>query len=303
MIELLALKIIGAVAGVAAISAVALTVIQPPLPSNGVWLDAPADGSTIEEGPVTLTLHSDLDDLIGLQAVLVRDGVVVATLTDNALETTSRGVDASPLSLFAQDWNATPGVYEVQLKSCVQGGGCWESRRTATLTVVGEAGVLVDTAEGTTAPKPTTSPSPTPTPTPSPTPTPTTPSPPPAPAPTVAPPVYEMPYGFIRQTFTDATKLSSYFTIRGAIPQQSVGSVQVQVVPEGQSPSESGWASIPCTGPLTPDPEFTDKFSCSTAEYVLEPGGGPARTGYYRVVLTNGDKTYVGSVQYWSMIR
>jgi len=301
MIELLALKIIGAVAGVAALGATALTLIPPPVPSYGVWMDAPADGATIEEGPVTIILHSDLDNLLGIQAVLVSDGVTVATLTDNALEKTSRGADASTLSLFAQDWNATPGVYEVQLKSCVQDGPCWQTQRAASLIVVEEGGVFVDTAQGTTAPTPTATPTPTSTPTP--TPTPSTPAPPPAPEPTVAPPVYEMPYGFIRQTFTDATKLSSYFTIRGAIPQAAVGSVQVQVVPEGQSPSESGWASIPCTGPLTPDPEFTDKFSCSTAEYVLEPGGGPARTGYYRVVLTNGDKTYVGSVQYWSMIR
>lgn len=302
MIKLLALKILGAVAGVAA-AGTAVFVLAPPLVTpTSVWIDSPADGAIIEEGPVTITLHSDLPGLTGMQAVLVRDGEVVATLTDNDLEVTSRGANAVPLSWFAQDWNAEAGVYEVRVATCTLSGACWETQRTATLTVVEQDPVLVQTAEGTTAPALSATPTPTPTPTPT-----TTPDPVetvvPTPDPTVAPPVYEMPYGFIRQTVTDSTKLSSYFTIRAATPQQSVASVQVQVVPAGQGPVESAWTSIPCTTALTPDPDYTDGFTCSTATYTVPPSGGSPRTGYYRIVLVNGDKTYIGDYQYWSMTR
>jgi len=302
MIELLALKIIGAVAGVAAISVASFTLIPVPAQPYGIWIDSPGDGSTIEEGPVTFNLHSDLPDLTGMQVVLRLDGASVATLTDTTLDLTSRGKDATTLSWFSQDWNAIAGVYQVQLNTCTQNGACWQTQRTTTLTVLPQAGVLVDTAEGTTAPQPTATPADTPTPSDTPAPSPSVPTAP-APSPTVAPPVYEMPYGFIRQTLNDPTKLSSYFTIRAATPQQAVGSVQVQVVAAGLSPNEAAWQSIPCTGALTSDPEYTAAFTCSTGNYVVAPGDGTPRTGYYRLVLTNGDKTYTGSLQYWSIIR
>ncbi|CAN5263523.1 hypothetical protein BH11ACT4_BH11ACT4_13990 [soil metagenome] len=302
MIPLIALKIVGAIAGVAALGAAAFAIVPAPDHQHGIWLDSPRDGATVVAGSIPLTMHSDLHGLFELIVEVTTGGKTVTSIADKDLEVTSRGAGAEPLSWFDKEWNADPGVYELRVMNCGSGGSCSEFLRSFTITVVEQAPVAVyeATAGGTATPTPTPTATPSPTPTPSAT---TVPAPPPASS--SAPPpqvVYEMPYGFIRLTANDAARLNPVFSIQGATPQQAVGSVQVQVQPSGSPKSDAAWTTIPCSA-LQADPARAGTFTCSTQAYSVPPSSSGPRTGYYRLVLVNGDKTFVGDLQYWNITR
>lgn len=298
------------------VGAVGLTAaILVPAPSNldTFWFDQPLGGSVLVEGPVTVRLH--LPDKPGTVLIkIVKDGVVAGAVIDSDLEYLPDRANARAPYLAEGSFTFTPGTYQLLPTT---------DRPTAegypiTVTVVGAAEAPgIDPGQ----PVPSETPIPTATPVPSPTVTPTpvetvapdAPAPPapdvpapdvpaPAPPPPPVPVVYEMPYGVARMTVLGAiTRYQQVqFTVRLATPQQAVPYIQYKVVPYQTTWDQGSWYTIPCTTNLQPDPNAAGRYTCSTGSTSIQLNSGQ-QTGYYRVLLTNGDKTFTGDPLYWTV--
>ena len=297
-------KVIVATLAVGAVGLTAALVVPAPTDLDRMWFDQPLSGSVIVEGPTTVRLHLPEDATV-VSIQVIRDGIVAGAVIDSDLDYVPEGKDRRAPYLAEGTFTFSPGVY--QLKPNTTGPAAEGYAITITVIAAGEP------AGDAPAPLPTGTATPTPTPTPrpvqsfGPTPGPTRPplappqplpTVPPAPQPTTPPVSYEMPYGFVRQTITATTSdwQSFNFTIKGGTPQTAIGSVQYQVVAYQTAPIEGNWSSLPCTTNLQPDPSG---YSFTTTPGQVHLDG--VATGYYRVVLTNGDKTYIGPNSYWTV--
>ncbi|MBU1586948.1 MAG: hypothetical protein KKH51_03265 [Actinobacteria bacterium] len=301
----LAAAIVGAVGLTAAI------LVPAPTDLDRMWFDQPLGGSVLVEGPTTVRLH--LPDKPGTVLIkIIKDGVVAGAVIDSDLEYLPDLANARAPYLAEGSYTFAPGTYQLLPTT---------DRPSAegypiTITVVGAAqapGVDPGNPVPSATPIPTATPVPAPTITPAPTETvaPDVPAPPapdvpapdvPAPPPPPVPVVYEMPYGVARMSVlaTYTRYQTVQFTVRLATPQQAVPYIQYEVVPY-QSPWNQGtWYTIPCTTNLQPDPNASGRYTCSTGTTSIPLITGQ-QTGYYRVLLTNGDKTYTGDPLYWTV--
>ena len=287
---------------VAATLALVATIIIPiPPAARPTWFDQPLPGAILVEGEHTIRVHLKDRPLV-VEVLVIRDGVIAGAVVDSEL-VQAPGENRDTPYLAEGTYTFTPGTYQLKPRY----NGDEGAPVPITITVVaagGEAAVeSVPDPEATSEPTPTSVPTTSATPGPAPTatanPGPVT----PAPTPTASsPPVtYAMPYGFVRQSVvsTGANNQIVNWTIRGASPQSSLGSVQWQVTSQGSPAVESNWQSVPCATNLQPDPSSAGNFTCTTINQAAALG--ILRVLYYRMVLTNGDKTYVGPLQYWNL--
>jgi len=311
MIATLVTKIAAGVA-VSGLLVIGLTSVIPHLPNTtGVWLDSPLDKATIEAGSTHFVAHSDLPDVTAIRMVLTLNGEDAASLTDPDLQKVARGKDAKPLYRFDQPWTATAGVYDIVFYTKSAGSDFVERRHT-TLTVVDQAPVAVDMAEGTSTPTPTetATPEPTETPTEEPTVAPTTPPAapstpvPPAPSATSTPPPAAVVTAGSVTRVQGTDDWSNTFYVTGASPQSATVSVQVSNQASG-STTWTGWTDTPCSSLVYDSGSgASTRYKCQTGSYRITPVSGPGewyptQNIRYRVKLvSNGSPTYSAESQY-----
>jgi hypothetical protein len=288
----LALKILGSVSAAALVGTgtlIAIPLLNPPPPD--AWLDAPAAGSIVTEGDIPLSMHTNVDGVTYVRAVVSKDGAEDVVLTDTTPDTTSRGANALPLTWAVVAWKAAVGEYDVLVQTCAP-GACWADGGTAHITVIAQGPPFAEMPdEGATEPDPiptddvpgdepedpgTDEPDPDPDPDPS----------EPAPDPT--------PTGDITQNFTDSAMITTWFDVAEITPSSTKVSVRVQVVPEGAGYDDSSWTTLKCP---------VSSGSCTTPKFNAGSGGGERRWGYYQLVLKNGTNVVEGPVEFWQLVR
>ena len=281
-----ALKILGAVSGTALLATTTFIVVPIVAPTvhPTVWLDAPADGAVLEEGPLALTLHSSIANVTRLTVSVELDGVQTQKLTSQSVERTARGAKAIALAAATLQWTPKPGKYTLRFGSCI-GSTCTEAG-TATITIVEQSPVMV--YEATAGPDPGETDDPDPEPTEEPV------DPDPEPSDDPDPDPDPTPSGLITQNFRDGAKTATSFQVTGIAPVGTKVSVRVQVVSAGAGYDDSSWTTLAC--PVT-------GTTCTTQQIDFGTNGGNPRWGFSQLVLTNGSSVVYGDVGFWELVR
>jgi hypothetical protein len=328
-----------AVVGVTAVVGTVVLVATAPQPQpQALWIDSPVAGVALSPGDLTVTMHTNEPQVTSIRAVIATDGNTVAVLTDNELETLSRGKDAKLLYVFDQVWNAQPGTYTIT--ATAYAGSTARSTAKAQVVVLGavatpDATPSPDTppptepsAEPTPSATPAATPSATPSagPTPQPTAKPTTkptskpttkPTTPPAstPQPSHTTDPIQTPTPVVpaagKATRSNETNSgwTNTFTITGIRPNTAQVYIDINLHNTVFTPYFAGWKSYPCGNLTLYSGSGADAtYQCSVTVTIEPPGNW--RSGefwlgmpdsVYRPKIVSGGKTYYGVGGNWTV--